>query len=225
MCGETGTSELIKAPNDHLPDPNKGVSTNLLSIRTFTSLHVSNLNCERKIKFSTQNASLESKFADPDHGNGPVKVDFTCAFRTGGVFLSCVQQGNDSTAAFICFLIQILLMNKTDLFQEKIRHSGRHLRLYFSEYQGNFFFSPARNAHVQFKHPPPQEMMGTWTPQLISSQPCSRRAAPTDPCTTTTPRQRTRPAFGWSSTWSWIRLSKTAWHPSSCCNCIVLVFI
>eukprot|EP00066_Takifugu_rubripes_P002647 XP_003964702.2 PREDICTED: guanine nucleotide-binding protein G(o) subunit alpha-like isoform X1 [Takifugu rubripes] len=31
----------------------------------------------------------------------------------------------------------ILLMNKTDLFQEKIRHSGRHLRLYFSEYQGD----------------------------------------------------------------------------------------
>eukprot|EP00066_Takifugu_rubripes_P013033 XP_011602299.1 PREDICTED: guanine nucleotide-binding protein G(o) subunit alpha-like isoform X2 [Takifugu rubripes] len=80
----------------------------------------------------------------------------------------------------------ILLMNKTDLFQEKIRHSGRHLRLYFSEYQA---------------------------------------AAPTDPCTTTTPRQRTRPAFGWSSTWSWIRLSKTTWHPSSCCNCIVLFFI
>ncbi|CAG00213.1 unnamed protein product, partial [Tetraodon nigroviridis] len=30
----------------------------------------------------------------------------------------------------------ILLLNKTDLFQEKIRHSGRHLRLYFSNYKG-----------------------------------------------------------------------------------------
>lgn len=47
-------------------------------------------------------------------------------------------------------------MNKTDLFQEKIRHSGRHLRLYFSEYQGNFF-PPQKCSSVQFKppHPPP----------------------------------------------------------------------
>lgn len=38
---------------------------------------------------------------------------------------------------------QILLLNKTDLFQEKIRHSGRHLRLYFSNYKGKCFsFSP-----------------------------------------------------------------------------------
>ncbi|TKS91987.1 Guanine nucleotide-binding protein G(o) subunit alpha [Collichthys lucidus] len=30
----------------------------------------------------------------------------------------------------------ILLMNKTDLFQEKILHSGRHLRFYLSSYKG-----------------------------------------------------------------------------------------
>ncbi|XP_060882673.1 guanine nucleotide-binding protein G(o) subunit alpha-like [Labrus mixtus] len=30
----------------------------------------------------------------------------------------------------------ILLMNKTDLFREKILHSGRHLRFYFSSYKG-----------------------------------------------------------------------------------------
>lgn len=30
----------------------------------------------------------------------------------------------------------ILFMNKTDLFREKIQHSGRHLRLYFSCYKG-----------------------------------------------------------------------------------------
>lgn len=27
-------------------------------------------------------------------------------------------------------------MNKTDLFQEKILHSGRHLRMYLSSYKG-----------------------------------------------------------------------------------------
>ncbi|XP_035510994.1 guanine nucleotide-binding protein G(o) subunit alpha-like [Morone saxatilis] len=30
----------------------------------------------------------------------------------------------------------ILLMNKTDLFREKILHSGRHLRFYLSSYEG-----------------------------------------------------------------------------------------
>lgn len=47
-------------------------------------------------------------------------------------------------------------MNKTDLFQEKIRHSGRHLRLYFSKYQGNCF-SPLEMpiCPVQTPHPPP----------------------------------------------------------------------
>lgn len=52
-------------------------------------------------------------------------------------------------------------MNKTDLFQEKIRHSGRHLRLYFSEYQGNFF-SPLEMliGPVQTPPPPPPHPAG-----------------------------------------------------------------
>ncbi|GCB61458.1 hypothetical protein scyTo_0012917 [Scyliorhinus torazame] len=30
----------------------------------------------------------------------------------------------------------ILFLNKIDLFQEKVLHSGRHLRLYFAQYRG-----------------------------------------------------------------------------------------
>lgn len=41
---------------------------------------------------------------------------------------------------FFSFL-QILLMNKTDLFQEKILQSGRHLRNYLSCYKGSFVIS------------------------------------------------------------------------------------
>lgn len=37
---------------------------------------------------------------------------------------------------FFFFFWQILFMNKTDLFQEKILHSGRHLRFYLSNYTG-----------------------------------------------------------------------------------------
>lgn len=45
---------------------------------------------------------------------------------------------------YVCFvndsngidLLQILLMNKTDLFREKILHSGRHLKFYISSYKG-----------------------------------------------------------------------------------------
>lgn len=36
----------------------------------------------------------------------------------------------------VCFLLQILFMNKIDLFQEKILHSGRHLRLYLPQFKG-----------------------------------------------------------------------------------------
>lgn len=50
--------------------------------------------------------------------------------------LYSVGELSDLVICFRCFLIQILLLNKTDLFQEKIRHSGRHLRLYFPKYEG-----------------------------------------------------------------------------------------
>lgn len=144
-------------------------------------------------------------------------------------------------SCFCCFLIQILLLNKTDLFQEKIRHSGRHLRLYFSNYEGRCFFpvnvyfssveskwSGQDSVHIDRAvstppPPPPQELTATWTPPPISSQPCSRRVA-TDPCSTTTPRPRTRPTFSWSSTWSWTRSAKTTWHLSSCCDCLLACF-
>lgn len=140
-----------------------------------------------------------------------------------------------------CFLIQILFLNKTDLFQEKIRHSGRHLRLYFSKYKGRCLFCckclfPAcvlewillicqvdRYRSVGIDGTLSQELMVTWTPLPISSQPCSRRVA-TDPCSTTTPRPRTRPAFRWSSTWLWIRSAKTTWCPSSCCKLLLYRF-
>ena len=35
-----------------------------------------------------------------------------------------------------CLLLQILFLNKMDLFEEKIMRSVRHLRLYFPEYTG-----------------------------------------------------------------------------------------
>lgn len=39
---------------------------------------------------------------------------------------------------YVCvfFLLQILFMNKIDLFQDKILHSGRHLRLYLPQFKG-----------------------------------------------------------------------------------------
>lgn len=50
---------------------------------------------------------------------------------------------NSRVISFFCshlccllFLLQILLMNKTDLFREKILHSNRHLRFYLSGYKG-----------------------------------------------------------------------------------------
>lgn len=44
--------------------------------------------------------------------------------------------------SFISFsTLQILLMNKTDLFQEKILQSGRHLRFYLSCYKGRIDLS------------------------------------------------------------------------------------
>uniref|UniRef100_A0A4W5LF12 Phosphate cytidylyltransferase 2, ethanolamine n=1 Tax=Hucho hucho TaxID=62062 RepID=A0A4W5LF12_9TELE len=36
----------------------------------------------------------------------------------------------------LVYLLQILFMNKIDLFQEKILHSGRHLRLYVPQFKG-----------------------------------------------------------------------------------------
>lgn len=39
---------------------------------------------------------------------------------------------------FSLLLLQILFMNKLDLFQEKILHSGRHLRLYLPQFKGGF---------------------------------------------------------------------------------------
>lgn len=52
------------------------------------------------------------------------------------VFVFCLQ------FSFISFsTLQILLMNKTDLFQEKILQSGRHLRFYLSCYKGRIDFS------------------------------------------------------------------------------------
>ena len=33
-------------------------------------------------------------------------------------------------------LLQILFLNKADLFKDKIQHSDRHLRLYFTQYTG-----------------------------------------------------------------------------------------
>lgn len=37
---------------------------------------------------------------------------------------------------FSLLLFQILFMNKLDLFQDKISHSGRHLRLYLPQFKG-----------------------------------------------------------------------------------------
>lgn len=37
---------------------------------------------------------------------------------------------------FSLLLLQILFMNKLDLFQDKILHSGRHLRLYLPQFKG-----------------------------------------------------------------------------------------
>lgn len=40
-------------------------------------------------------------------------------------------------ASWLCvFILQILFMNKIDLFQDKILHSGRHLRLYLPQFKG-----------------------------------------------------------------------------------------
>lgn len=36
------------------------------------------------------------------------------------------------------FYFQILFLNKLDLFKDKIRYSGRHLRLFFEEFRGNY---------------------------------------------------------------------------------------
>ena len=36
----------------------------------------------------------------------------------------------------VCVLLQILFMNKIDLFQDKILHSGRHLRSYLPQFKG-----------------------------------------------------------------------------------------
>lgn len=43
----------------------------------------------------------------------------------------------NSFSQLIVFLsLQILFMNKIDLFQDKILHSGRHLRLYLPQFKG-----------------------------------------------------------------------------------------
>lgn len=62
-------------------------------------------------------------------------IDVVCNMN---VFLS-------SICIFYSFIffstLQILLMNKTDLFQEKILQSGRHLRFYLSCYKGRIDLS------------------------------------------------------------------------------------
>lgn len=45
------------------------------------------------------------------------------------------------------YLLQILFMNKIDLFQEKILHSGRHLRLYVPQFKGQSRW-PHPNIHT-----------------------------------------------------------------------------
>lgn len=35
-------------------------------------------------------------------------------------------------------VLQILFLNKVDLFKDKIRFSGRHLRYFFPDYTGEF---------------------------------------------------------------------------------------
>lgn len=80
--------ELIKAHNDHLPDPNKADEE------------------QAKAFPPTSSASEPSDLymLHPDHGDAPVKVDFTRAFRTGGVFLSCVQQANEVIPQLLSFV-------------------------------------------------------------------------------------------------------------------------
>ena len=38
-----------------------------------------------------------------------------------------------------CCLLQILFLNKIDLFEEKIINSERHIRLFFPKYIGEMF--------------------------------------------------------------------------------------
>lgn len=53
---------------------------------------------------------------------------------------------------FLCvFLLQILFMNKIDLFQDKILHSGRHLRLYLPQFKGRTGVSYCV-LHIQLPH-------------------------------------------------------------------------
>ena len=41
------------------------------------------------------------------------------------------------SVAYVSYIFfQILFLNKVDLFQDKIRHSGRHLRYFFPSFTG-----------------------------------------------------------------------------------------
>lgn len=47
-----------------------------------------------------------------------------------------IQLPHVTWLSFSLLLLQILFMNKLDLFQEKILHSGRHLRFYLPQFKG-----------------------------------------------------------------------------------------
>lgn len=42
----------------------------------------------------------------------------------------------------------VLLLNKFDLFREKILYSNRHLRLYFADYKGKILFIARKSLHI-----------------------------------------------------------------------------
>lgn len=54
-------------------------------------------------------------------------------------FTLCFKKTNIVDVFFLIF--QILFLNKLDLFKDKIRYSGRHLRLFFEEFRGNAYLN------------------------------------------------------------------------------------
>lgn len=139
------------------------------------------------------------------------------------------QRPNFNWLAFSSLWLQILFMNKLDLFQEKILHSGRHLRLYLPQFKGAFALSSRplgpevwkqanAGSNCFFIFPQVQTVM--WTPPPTSWPPPSSRSTPppANSSTTTSPQPRTPPTSRWCSRWWWTPSSKRTWRPCRCCR-------